>query len=283
MHTYTEMLQKPARRHSKHLGIAICLLLGMTLGAWHNRAAANGRTDVVTASVRTLTSPFILMTSRVGSWIGRQVGWLFHGKSTDNELQRLRRENAQLKEEVARLREADITAARLRGELGFATAASPTKLPADVVAFKPIEGFDTVVIGRGSRSMVRIHDVVVSPLGLVGQVTDVAPTTSSAILLTHPESSVGAMVQRPESRAVGICKGNGAELLSLSYLSQTADVKIGDTIVSSGLGSEYGVYPKGIVIGTVVSVAPDASGSSKFVQVRPAVDFTRLEEVYVLK
>ena len=277
------MLQKPARRHSRHLGIAICLALGMTLGAWHNRAAANGRIDVVTSSVRTLTSPFILLTSNVGRWIGRQVGWIFHGKSTDSELRRLQRENVQLKEEVARLREAEITAARLRSQLGFASSVSPKKLPADVVAFRPIEGIDTVVIGRGSGSKVRIHDVVVTPTGLVGQVMDVAPTTASAILLTHPESSVGAMVQRAESRAVGICKGNGTELLSLAYLSQTADVKVGDTIVSSGLGAEYGVYPKGIVIGTVVTVAPDASGSSKFVQVKPAVDFTRMEEVYVLK
>src|ERR1051325_1372560 len=108
------MLHRPARRHSKHFGLAVCLVLAMTLGAWHNRAAANGKSDIVTSSVRTVTSPFILLTSGVGRWIGRQVGWIFHGKSTDDEMRRLRQENARLKEEVARLKEADITAARLR-------------------------------------------------------------------------------------------------------------------------------------------------------------------------
>jgi rod shape-determining protein MreC len=277
------MLLKPAKRHSNSLGVGICLLLGMTLGAWHNRAAAAGRTDVVTASVRTLTSPLVLMTSGVGRWFGRQIGWIFHGRSTEDEIRRLRRENAQLKEEVARLKEADLAVQRLRAQMGFATAVPPSKLAADIVSLRPVEGIENLILARGSRNGVRVHDVVVTPSGVVGQIADVAPTSASANLLTHPDSAVGALVQRAESRAVGICKGTGAELLSFAYLSQTADVKLGDTIITSGLGAEYGVYPKGIVIGTVVSVAPDASGSSKFVQVRPAVDFNRLEEVYVLK
>jgi rod shape-determining protein MreC len=277
------MLHKPPRRINRHLGLAICLALGLVLGAWHNRVAAQGRTDVVTASVRTLTSPFVLLTSAVGRWFGRQFGWVVHGRSADEEVRALRKENLVLREEVARLKEADITAFRLRAQLGFATPQPQTKVPADVISLRPTEGYENIVLAIGSRAGIRIHDVVVSPAGVVGQVSDIAPTSASANLLTHPESAVGAMVQRLESRAIGICKGNGSDLLSLAYLNQTADVKVGDTIISSGMGGEYGVYPKGLVIGTVVSVAPDASGSTKIVQVKPAVDLNRLEEVYVLE
>src|SRR5258706_10913639 len=155
------MLHRREKRHNKYFGVVVCLLLSMALGALHNRAAAAGRADLITSSVRTLTSPLVLLTSGVGRWLGRQAGWIFHGKSTDNELRKLKLENDRLRDEVARLREAEITVARLRAQIGFAATVPPEKLPADIVSLRPIEGFENIVISRGGRSGVRIHDVVV--------------------------------------------------------------------------------------------------------------------------
>ena len=196
---------------------------------------------------------------------------------------RLREENDKLRQENARLTEADATAQRLRAQLGFPLQIPAKRLAADVIARSLHPHSDDFTIRRGRRDGVANGATVVVPAGLVGQVSDAGDTASVVIMLTDPRSAVGAMVQRPESRAVGVCKGDGTGLLNLNYLSRDADVKVGDTIVSSGLGGEKGLFPKGIPIGKVESVGMDASGASKVVSVRPVAQLDRLEEVYVLQ
>jgi rod shape-determining protein MreC len=271
------------RAISRFTGVILCVLLGAATGAWHNRRDAAGKSDIVTSSVRVATVPLVQMSTGITRWFGRQIGWLFHGRTEDAENNRLRQENDRLRQENARLREMEAEAGRLRAQAGFPIQPPERKIAADVISIRPVTGFETMVINRGGRSGIRVHSVVVCPHGLVGQVSDVAPTSSVVQLLTEADSAAGARVQRPESRAVGICKGDGTAFLNMAYLNPDADVKVGDTIVSSGLGGELGVYPKGVEVGKVISVLNDGSASSKLVKVRPAVDFSRLEEVYVLR
>ncbi len=268
-------------RRSRYIGILIFVAVGIAIGLWHNRMTAHGRSDILTGAVRTVTVPVVSAVSGVGRWIGGQFGWLFRGRAISAQNARLLAENAQLREENARLHEADITAQRLRQQLGFAEMRPPDKFAADVIALRPNPNFETLVIGRGSRDGVHLNSVVISPYGLVGHVYDVAPTSASVLLLTDSNSAVGAMVQR--SRVVGVCKGDGSRLFSLDYLDRAADVKVGDTIISSGLGGGKGIYPKGQVLGTVMAVADDVSGATRRVTVKPSVDFNRLEEVYVIR
>lgn len=249
----------------------------------HDRWARRHRADPVTSAVRTGTAPFVEGARFVRGWFSRQVGWIIHGRTLDAEVQRLRLENARLIAENARLREAEITAKRLRSQLGFVQQLPRGHVAADVIALFPNPNFRTLVINRGSRAGIRVHSVVVAPDGLVGQVYDVAPSTSAVLLLTDAASAVGARVQRAASRAVGVCKGNGTDLLTIAYLPQDADVRPGDTVITSGLGGQGGVYPPGLVIGTVTSVGSDTAGAERVVRVKPAVDVSRLEEVYVLK
>jgi rod shape-determining protein MreC len=269
-------------RRIRIMMVAVCVVVGIALGVWHNRAAARGRGDFVTSAVRTVTVPLVGALTGIGRWSGRQIGWLFRGRTVDEENRRLREENARLRGENARLREADINAQRLRRQLGFPESPPARKLAADVISLRPNPNFETMIIARGSRDGVRPQSVVVSPDGLVGRVYDVAPTSAAVLLLTDSNSAVGARVQRAESRATGICKVNDQGQLALSFLEHNADVRPGDTIVSSGLGGDKGVFPKGLVIGTVASVTNDASGTSRRVLLRPAVNFDRLEEVYVI-
>lgn len=268
-------------RSRRYVAVVICVLLGVTLGTLHNIWAARGKTDILTAAVRTVTVPLVHGVTATGRWFGRQVGWLFQGRTLARENERLRAELAVLREENSRLREAEITAQRLRAQLGFKARPPANKVPADVVSLKPNPPFQTLVIDTGSREGIRRNSIVVSPEGLVGHVYDVAPTNAVVLLLTDSNSAVGAMVQRAESRATGVCKGDGSPLLTFAFLSREADVRVGDRVVSSGLGGEKGIFPKGILIGTVASVSND--GSEKRVQVKPSVDFDRLEEVYVLR
>ena len=270
-------------RRGRYAAILICVTLGVMLGVWRNQAMARGHSDGVTAAVRTATMPLTKGVSDVGDWFSRQVRGLLHWRSLEAENRRLREENARLREENAHLREADITAQRLRAQLGFPASRPPEKLAADVVALRPNPNFNTMIIARGTRDGVKLRSVVVAPEGVVGYVYDAAPTSSIVLLLTDSNAAIGAMVQRPSSRAVGICKGNDTDLLQMTYLEPAADVQEGDRIISSGKGGELGIFPKGLVIGTVAAVANSPSGALRSVLVRPAVNFNRLEEVYVLK
>ena len=94
-------------------------------------------------------------------------------------------------------------------------------------------------------------------------------------------TSIGGIIQRPESRVASILKGTGnrSDLLVFGNIPKEADVIKGDTVIASGYG---GIYPKGTLIGTVKQVDVDKLGISLEALVKPAVDFTRLEEVFVV-
>lgn len=271
------------RQRRRFLPVLICVFLGIAIGVWHNRQTARGKSDIVTSTVRAVTAPIVAAVGGVGDWFGRQWGWLLHGRSLSQENRRLKEENGRLRQENARLVEADAAAQRLRAQLGFTLQIPAKRLAADVIARRLHPHSDDFTIRRGRRDGVRNGSTVVVPSGLVGQVSDAGVTDSVVMMITDPRSAVGAMVQRPESRAVGVCKGDGSSLLNLHYLPRDADIRIGDIIVSSGLGGEKGLFPKGLPIGTVISVAADLSGASKRVQLKPIVALDRLEEVYVLQ
>jgi rod shape-determining protein MreC len=250
---------------------------------WHNRAVANGSNDPVTIVVRTVFSPIIGTIGTGKRWVFSQLEWVFRSRNLISENEQLKNDIAQLHFENDRLRESEATAERLRLQLGLPQIPAKKRIGANVIGFQPVLSMQTILIDQGSRNGINNRSVAVAPSGIVGRVIETTPTTATILLLTDRNAAIGAMVQRPESRAVGVCKGFGTGLLSLAYLDDDADVKPGDTIISSGLGGNQGVFPKGLVIGSVKEVVPDASLGGKRVSVQPAVEFKRLEEVYVLR
>lgn len=262
--------------------LVIAVALGAVVGIWQSRSARHGASNPLTGAARTLTLPFVNGTTAASRWFGRQFGWLMTGRGLADENARLRTELAAAREEAARLRGADVSLERLRSQLGFTQSSARRRMAADVVSLKPSPYYDTMVVSRGSRDGVRIGSVAVAPSGVVGAVYDVAPTSAAILMLTDRNASIGAIVERPSSRATGVCKGTGDGRISMAYLDRDADVRVGDLIVSSGLAGEAGIFPKGVVIGSVEQVGADTALSTRRVVVRPAVAFGRLEEVYLL-
>ena len=270
-----------ARRGRRYTAVLILLGIAILLSYVHNRAVDGDRMDPVTAAVRTLTVPLVNAVSNSWEWVSGQVGWVFRGRGVDAENRTLRAENARLQEEVNRLREAEITANRLRAEIGFAES-TPKKIPADITSLRP-QGSDSLVIARGTKDGVRKYSVVVSPAGVVGFAYDLAPTSTGVLLASSLQSSIGCRIQRPDSRAIGVCRGTGKGTMTMMYLSPEADVKVGDTVITSGLAGEQGIFPPGLVLGKVDSVSRPGSGSARTVTIKPSVDVSKLEEVFVLK
>jgi len=205
------------------------------------------------------------------------------------EIATVYQQNKMLKSEVAQLREiqlntTEITAEndRLRHILDYKQSALQFDLvAAKVIARDPSNWTSTIVINRGADDGITKDMAVVTPEGLVGNVISVVKNSARVQLILDRRSSVGGLVQRPESRVAGIIAGdnNNKMMVRMVNIPRDADIVEGDQIVTSGFG---GIYPKGISLGEVVNIANDDGGLLKYAVLKPSVDFQRLEEVSVI-
>jgi rod shape-determining protein MreC len=203
-------------------------------------------------------------------------------------LRQVAAENEQLKHALAEaqiaLQEQRALADRSRGlekllELRDRTALQTTG--AEIIAAGATPDFRTVTIDKGSRQGLRTDMAVIAPAGIVGRIVVPSANAAKVQLIIDRNAAAGAIVERRESRAQGIVVGSGDPRdyrLRMEDVSEVADVVVGDTIVTSGI---EGIYPKGFTIGRVESI--EKSGTTyKQILVRPAVDFSSLEEVLVV-
>lgn len=194
----------------------------------------------------------------------------------------LREENEQLRRAMIDNTEIMAENVRLKTLLDYKKAAPQfDQVLAAVIARDPATWTNIVVINRGTAHGVARDMAVVTAQGLVGSVVQAYGSTSKVQLILDPRSAVGTLVQRPESRVAAIVEGNAGRPLSprMINLARDADILKGDKIVTSGLG---GIYPKGILVGEVTDVINEEGGLLKYATLKPAVDFDRLEEVFVI-
>ena len=194
-----------------------------------------------------------------------------------------RSENRQLKETVSRLsvlndsyEEARQENERLRRLIGMSDYTNFRVVGARVSARTPEFLTNILYVDRGSKHGVSVDAPVVYGDGIVGRVILVTERYSQVQLITNPDASLGAMLD--ESRTPGVLTGTGDALLTMNYISNIVPVKTGEAVLSSGLDD---IFPKGIVIGTVV-VAERGNDIFREIKVKPAVDLIRLEEVAIL-
>lgn len=179
----------------------------------------------------------------------------------------------------ARIAELEDENARLKDLLKFKEDSPAKYTAAEVVERNPNKWFSTISISVGKSDGVKVDDPVVSRNGLVGRVLTVQDHTSTVLLLADPESGVGAIVEGSRDYGVAL-GGSGSGELTLRFFSKDADVKVGDRIVTSGMGSKF---PAGIPIGEVTAVRVPKSGLIKEAVVKPAADLDHLEEVMVVQ
>jgi rod shape-determining protein MreC len=276
------------------LALALCALITVV----RHESQKSGETDLLTSlSRRFLFSPVLHGSNAVGLWWHNDIASLFRGPSLAAQNRHLRTEVANLMAQNRTLADQATENTLLRALLNFKTHDSRNLLPAEVLALKPFSERDSAIFSDGSDSKVKIKEPALDDNGnLVGQVTSVTYDTSDVMLLTDTLSSVGARVVPPttpkstapaapdattdSSSTVGICVGNRSNLLELTDLSQNAQVAVGDTVVTSGLG---GVYPKDIPIGKVVEVDLDNTGFLKTALIMPDADFNHLQEGFILR
>ena len=199
-------------------------------------------------------------------------------------LREVQTENASLKQELqtlqVRLQQEHAEAQRtdnLRQLLELRERANLDTAAAEVIAGPADPDFRTITIDKGSGEGLGTDMAVISPAGVVGRLILPSRRASKVQLLIDRNAAAGALIER--TRVQGVVMGIGDGMLRMQYVPGTADVKTGDLVVTSGID---GIYPKGFVIGTI-DRADRGSGAYHEITVRPAADFSRLEEVLIVK
>ena len=189
---------------------------------------------------------------------------------------RLRAQVGTLTLEAREAEEARQEARRLRDLLALRGETTRRPIAARVIARGATGAVRTLLLDAGTRSGIGRDQPVITPRGVVGRVIESAPGVSKVQSLLDPNSGVAALLQR--TRVQGVVVGEGEDTCRMEFVGDLAEVEVGDVVVTSGLDE---IYPKGTMIG-VVSAVGGTKGLTRYVQVRPEVDFQRLEEVLVL-
>lgn len=254
-------------------GILLLTVNLVMLAVTTRRPAASGLGRVMIAFV----APFQEVATRVVKTI--QDGWwnYFFLVSVAHENQRLLKELGTSRQKIIQQSELEFENQRLRELLGFKRSLPSPVIAAEIIGKDPSAWFKTVIIDKGSTDGLRRGLPAVSPLGVVGQIIEVSARQSRLMLIIDRNSGADALVQR--TRARGIVKGTSQDDCYLDYVLHADDVRVGDLVVSSGFD---GVYPKGLLIGTVTAVDFKGGDFFKDVQITPAVDFDKLEEVLII-
>lgn len=165
---------------------------------------------------------------------------------------------------------------RLRRLLSVNETLSLKSIGARVIARTPNFLSNIVYIDRGLADGVPMDAAVISGDGIVGRIVLATKHQAQVQLITNPDASVGAILER--TRTPGVLRGTGDLLLEMVYVANTEQVEVGENVLSSGLD---GIYPKGIPIGKVVD-SHKGKGVFRSIKVEPRMDMIRLEEVSIL-
>lgn len=260
----------------KPTALFLCLLLlALVLTTWNTQQAAlapffERLVISLVMPIQALVTPTLQRASHL--WYG-----YVNLTQVRSENLHLQHQLEALQGKLAQYEEAYLQQQRLRELLGLRSLDFPHPVVAEVIGIDPSQWAEAITINKGKADNLNKDQVVVTQQGLVGRIIEGTPHYATVLLLTDRRSAVDALVQR--SRARGIVVGKSHRLCELRYVEFHEDIRVGDAVMSSGFG---GVYPKGLLIGTVTAVRQEAYGFFHEVEVQPAVDFARLEEVLVL-
>ncbi|MEK6693318.1 MAG: rod shape-determining protein MreC [Nitrospirota bacterium] len=197
------------------------------------------------------------------------------GKAEENE--RLRGEVERLKSDANRYKDVLDENRRLKNLLSLKEAQPAYVATVRIIGRDVSSWFRTILVDKGELDGLKKDMAAITPSGLVGRVYHVMPRTARVLLITDRGSSLAVRVQR--TRDEGILEGTGENICRLKYMRQSTELKEGDVLLSSGLD---GVFPSGLTVGTISRVERKGPGFFQEVDVTPATDVIRLDEVIIV-
>ncbi len=213
--------------------------------------------------------------------VGDRIGNFFSTISSVGDLQKknddLEEQVGQLNSEIAKLKEFEVENKVLREQLGFVQKSDYKLIPAEVIGREPENFFQYLIVAKGEKEGIKKGMFILSSGYLVGKITEVYSHSSKLMLITNPESNVGALIQ--DSRATGIVKGELGGGLVIDMIPQNEVIRVGDTVCTSGLGGDY---PKGLLLGSIESIKSKPDELFQKADLNSQIDFKKLEIVFIV-
>ncbi len=217
------------------------------------------------------------LTWAVDGVAGTVNGYIALRGSHEESLQ-CRVELSQTQAELNSLKEAKAENERLKKMLGYVENTVEPEIAARVIGINPSPQYLSLRLNRGEDDGVRVGMPVVTPDGVVGQVVRAVGGSCDVMLVSDPSSKVGAVVQRTRARASAVGEGDGASM-ALANVPRDTDVQDGDVVITAGTD---GVFPRGLMLGTVDNVKRGQTAMFLSARVVPSVNLRRVEEVLVV-
>jgi len=261
-----------------HIAVFVIVLLLSGLILMSLRVKQRQGIGFADAFLLEIASPFQKVTTAVTQGLRGVFSHYFFLVDTAKENDLLKKKIAQLQEANHQMQEMAIANERYRRLLQFREEGVGPMITAEVIGRDPSSWFRSVTINKGEMEGVNRGMAVISPDGVIGQVLKTSLHYATVLLITDYNSALDALVQRTRSKT--IVEGKEENRCQLKYLLRTEDVVVGDRVITSGLG---GKFPKGLWVGEIQIVEKKGHGVFQHAELIPSVDFTKLEEVLVIK
>lgn len=262
--------------------IAATLIIAVTIGIF--AALADGeKASLAENAVEGVATPGQSAVSGTGNWFSNLFRYFGSLKALRTENEALKQANVALDKRLRDAQGLELENAELRKMLDLQkTEPQLDLIAAAVIAKDPSNWYGTFTINRGTdHGLKEGQAILTAEKALVGKISRVGSDWAEVVTVLDSECAVGALIER--SKDVGVLEGDSSlrfqSRCRLGYLSRDADIQNGDYIETSGMG---GVYPKGLLIGKILEIKEDNTNMSKYAIVEPVVNFSKLNQVFVL-
>ncbi|HKL76410.1 MAG TPA: rod shape-determining protein MreC [Halanaerobiales bacterium] len=262
--------------------IAIFLLLIISLGISNYFSINIPYLSFVQSGIYNLISPAVSGVNRVITSIDNYIKRFKNAGEILSENEKLKKQLAEERLNNILMKKYEIQNERLRKLLDFKELTSYETQGAKVIGYGPSKWKEKILINKGSKDGLKDGMTVVTYNGsFVGQINYITSDSAQVEMVNNSGFVVAGIVQREDSRAVGLVKGNqeNSKYNIMDNLSWDSDIRENDLILTSGLSN---TYPKGLPIGKVTEVNPDNYGVSQKAKIDLFIDLNTIEEVLVI-
>ena len=260
------------------LVLVVALILGLSI---HFLA---GRAGFLSNAVSALRAPIQRSALAVTDWLEGIYGYMYDYDRLMEENEQLRAQLADAQEQARLAADANEENRRLRELLNLAEKRSDFELEsAKIIAWDASNWTSCFTISKGANSGIELGDSVITEYeALVGQVVELGDTWATVRTIIDVDMGAGALAGTSGSAAMvvgdfSLMQRNSAKL---TYLTDSSQVFVGDSVLTSGEG---GSFPQGLVIGTIAALETEAGGQTIYGVVEPACDLGSLTQVFIIK